>query len=430
MLMKIKTIRRGYHEVMALPRPIHKNPMKPSLLLSTLVNILSLPQLTATKFSYTVEGMERVKGEPCLILMNHSSFIDLKIAFRMLYPRRFAVVATTDSFVGKAWVMRWLGCIPTLKFVSDMNLITDMKHTLTEKNSSVLMFPEAGYSLDGRATLLPGKMGVLLKHLKVPVVSITTEGAFSHDPLYNELQQRRVKVSAHMKCLLTPEEIAEKSVTELDEILKDVFSFDSFAWQREQGIEITEDFRADGLQRILYKCADCGHEGSMLGKGTSLTCAHCGASYEMDTLGQLHPANEAAGGRFSHIPDWFDWERDCVRQELAEGSYSFDVPVKIGMMVDYKALYMVGEGRLSHSGDGFRLTGCDGALDYCYSPLASHSLNADFFWYEIGDVISFGDADKLFYCFPEGVDVAKARLAAEEIYKMRRSRRSAGAITG
>jgi hypothetical protein len=43
----------------------------------------------------------------------------------------------------------------------------------------------------------------------------------------------------------------------------------------------------------------------------------------------------------------------------------------------------------------------------------------DFFWYELGDVIGIGNKERLYYCFPkEKFPVTKARLAAEERYRM------------
>jgi hypothetical protein len=112
-----------------------------------------------------------------------------------------------------------------------------------------------------------------------------------------------------------------------------------------------------------------------------------------------------------------------VREELINGTYSLDIPVKIGIMNDFKALYSVGNGRLSHTLEGFHLTGCDGKLDYKQKALSSYTLNADYFWYEIGDIISIGDARALYYCFPEqSVPVAKARLATEELYKLHQDR--------
>ena len=94
-------------------------------------------------------------------------------------------------------------------------------------------------------------------------------------------------------------------------------------------------------------------------------------------------------------------------------------------MVDYKSIYMVGDGHLTHDRSGFHLTGCGGRLDYVQKPQACYGLYSDYFWYEIGDVICIGDNDKLFYCFPQncGDVVAKTRLAAEEMFKLYKSRK-------
>ena len=99
--------------------------------------------------------------------------------------------------------------------------------------------------------------------------------------------------------------------------------------------------------------------------------------------------------RFTHIPDWYSWERECVRQEILEGTYKLDVPVSIGLMVNHEAIYMVGDGKLIHDNNGFHLSADDGSFNYEQAPQC------------------------LYYCFPkvEGV-VAKTRLATEELYKL------------
>ncbi|MBQ4322663.1 MAG: 1-acyl-sn-glycerol-3-phosphate acyltransferase [Clostridia bacterium] len=423
--MKIKMKRMTYDEVMALPRPRHRRPLRPDMVFRTIIRVGSIPALIKSKFSYTTQRMEFAGKGPWLVLMNHSCFMDLKIASKILYPKPFCTVCTSDGFVGKNWLMRVIGCIPTQKFVSDLSLIRDILYAVREKKTSVLMYPEAGYSFDGRATPLPRKLGVLLKKLDVPVVTITSKGAFARDPLYNGLQLRKVKVSAHVQCLLTPEEIREKSVDELDRMLDDVFTFDNFRWQQENNVIIDEPFRADGLHRLLYQCPHCGTEGQCEGKGIHWTCHACGKQYELTENGFL----SAVAGEtcFSHVPDWYDWQREQVRKEIAEGRYRLETDVEIGLLVDHKALYIVGDGHLSHSADGFVLTGCEGKLHYTQPPIFSYSLNSDYFWYEIGDVISIGDRNCLYYCFPKdnGISVAKARIATEELYKIAKEAKNA-----
>ena len=129
----------------------------------------------------------------------------------------------------------------------------------------------------------------------------------------------------------------------------------------------------------------------------------------------------------NHIPDWYQWERECVRKELQDGSYKLDVDVDICMLMDTKCLYKVGTGHLLHTVEGFHLIGCDGKLDYKQGPNYSYSLNADFYWYEIGDIICLGDEQVLYYCFPKnaGNVVAKTRMATEELFKINKQKRIA-----
>ena len=174
---------------------------------------------------------------------------------------------------------------------------------------------------------------------------------------------------------------------------------------------------------MLYKCPDCLTEGEMEGKGTTLSCKHCGKKYELTEYGFLE-AHEGET-KFDHVPDWFAWQRTCVREEIERGEYGLDVPVDIYVLADTKKLYNIGEGRLVHSFEGFHLTGCDGKLDYMQKTLSSYSVNSDYYWYEIGDMISIGGGKMLYYCFPKvtGDFVAKTRLAAEELYKIQKADR-------
>ena len=427
--MKTTVKKMDYDKVMQLPRYAHKAPRKPNIFWRLLIRLLTVFGMAGTGFTYETERMELLgKKEPCLILMNHSCFLDMQIAHRVMFPRAFSIICTSDAFAGlwglMEWVMRSIGCFPTQKFVTDLTSIQDMTYCFKTLKTSVLMYPEAGYSFDGRATAMPRKMGVLLKKFDVPVVMIETFGAFSRNPLYNELQVRKgVKVSAKVRCLYTREEIKENTVQVLSDGLDEAFGFDHFKWQKENGIEITDSFRADGLSRILYKCAHCGAEGQMEGKGTGLTCHHCGKHYELTPLGELKASEGET--EFTHIPDWYAWERDCVRQEILDGTYKLDVDVKIGVLVDFQNIYMVGEGHLKHDRNGFVLTGCDGRLNYTQKPQACYGLYADYYWYEIADTICIGDNETLYYCFPQngGDVVAKSRLAVEEMYKLYKSRK-------
>ncbi len=417
--MKTTVKAKSYSYALSRVNQNHKKPIKPFFIMQTLIRVLSFFTLFGRGFKYTKKNMDKVsKNEPCLYLMNHSAFVDLQIASTLLWPKKYSIIMTSDGFVGKNLLMKTIGCIPTQKFVSDSVLVRDIFHTVKKNEISVLMYPEASYSFDGTATTLPESLGKLIKKLGVPVVTIITKGAFAHQPLYNNLKKRKVKISAEMECVLTPEQIKEMPFDEINRIIGEKFNFDNFRWQQENKVKIDEKFRADYLHRVLYKCPHCSVEGETVGEGTTLTCNACGKVWELDEYGFMK-ANDGKT-EFDHIPDWYNYERQEVRKELLSGSYKLNCDVDIYVLTDMKAIYNVGSGQLIHDNNGFTLTGCDGQINYTQAPELSYSLYSDYYWYEIGDMVCIGNGKVLYYCFPKDktVSVAKVRLAAEELYKI------------
>ena len=98
------------------------------------------------------------------------------------------------------------------------------------------------------------------------------------------------------------------------------------------------------------------------------------------------------------------------------------------MIVNTKALYKVGSGRLSHNmEDGFHLTGCDGKLDYRQNSKSMYTCEAIPYWYELDDVIGMGNSKALYFAFPteQKEVVGKVKLAVEEIYKILKEQKEA-----
>ena len=414
--MKVKTRKISIDKLMVEKKPKRKQPPRPSFLFRSLVRILSVGELTKTKFKYTLEGMDKLPKGLCLYLMNHSSFLDLKIASKILYPKKYNIIATSDALLGKEWLMRRLGCVVTNKFVPDVSLVLDMMRIVKKKKRSVLLYPEAGYSFDGTTTTLPQSLGPLIKKLGVNVVTIITDGAFLYDPLYNELQKRKVRVSAKVKLLCTEKQVKELTAGEIQKRVEEEFSFDNFKSQYENGVIVKEPTRADGLHRVLYRCPNCGAEGKTVGKGITLTCMNCQKEYVLEENGRMRATDGVT--EFEHIPDWYKWQRECVFDEIQSGAYKLETDVDIGIIYGYKSFNEVGKGKLVHDMDGFKLHFLDGNVTVTQPPIYSYSINADFYWYEGGDIISIGNTEMLYYCFPKSsVPVAKIRLASEELYK-------------
>ena len=415
--MKIKIKRTSFSDLPQINSDNHP-PKKPNLFFKTLLKLVSFFPLKSANFKAEFIGMEKLgKKQPCLILMNHSSFIDLEIAASLFYPRPINIVATADAFVGKDWLLRQIGCIKTIKYTTGVSLVKKLQYAINTLRSSIVMFPEAGYSLDGRSSSLPDSLAKCVKLLGVPLIFVKTTGAFLTQPLYNELILRKTPISAKVEYLLSEEEIKNLSVNEIDDIIREKFSFNAFKEQFESNTVISHPERAKGLHRILYKCPHCKEEGKMLGEKESITCLNCGESYNLTTLGKLEKVGGEGG--FTEISDWVDWEKQTVKEQVVGENYSLSIAVSIFAINDSKCLYSLGDGTLIHNGDGFILKDADGVVRYTQSKSKSHTINCDFYFYEIGDVVNIGDSKNQYYCFPKdkSVSVYKIRLAAEELFK-------------
>ena len=138
--MKTTVKELSYEQVMQLPERKLQKPVKPAPFWRWLIKTLAKADLKATSFKANYIGMEKLgKKEPCLVLMNHSCFMDLEIAETVLYPRPLNIICTSDGFVGKNWLMRSIGCIPTNKFIADFVMVKNMKYAIEKLGSSVLM---------------------------------------------------------------------------------------------------------------------------------------------------------------------------------------------------------------------------------------------------------------------------------------------------
>ena len=79
--MKVKTKPITFEKLQQIKAKKDRKPIKPNLFWRALINLISIPDLLITKFKANYINMDKLnKKEPCLILMNHSAFLDLEIA--------------------------------------------------------------------------------------------------------------------------------------------------------------------------------------------------------------------------------------------------------------------------------------------------------------------------------------------------------------
>lgn len=300
---------------------MYRKPNKPKWYLK-IVEAIGVPFFTIFGNAHvkTEKAVKKLKG-PYVILSTHASFMDFPMVLSGIFPKNTGWVMSVEEFRRGDWLMYGIGGMPKRKFTHDLITIKHILRYLKQQNHTVTIYPEARFEFAGINERLDGALGKMCKLAGVPVVMCKAYGNFINSPQWSKHPYRKIRQEAEIFVLVTEEEVKTLSANEIQERIEKAFVKDEYRWQVEKGYHTKCRKRADGLYRILYKCPVCGKEFSMNSGGTHLWCEECGAKWEMDTLSRLHGVNTDKG--FSHIPDWYKWERQCVSRRGYKRNLSF-----------------------------------------------------------------------------------------------------------
>ena len=395
-----------------------KKPISPTFIMGLAKGIISFPDLRKRKAKLTKVGMEEIEGKPYLLLVTHSSMVDFNLMLKGTHPYKVNNVMTLEGF--KTYtepLMRSLGVLGTRKFITDLHLIKNMKYCVDKLNNIFVLFPEARYSLDGCTSYLPDSLGKMVRLLGVPVAVLMIHGNFVTCPQWNK-KNKKTFVEAEMRQIITAEETKSLSVEEINARIGSNFRYDDYAWQRDNKILIDHPGRADGLHALLYKCPACKAEHQTDSKGTKLWCNCCKKTWEMDEYGQLHASEGET--EFSHIPDWSNWERACVREEIDNGTYYFEDDVRIETLPNAWKFYKQGMGKLIQTPEETRVECNYYGEPYVLrrSAKSLESMHIEYDYLGKGDCVDISIPDDSFWCYLTKRDaITKISFATEEIHK-------------
>ncbi|MBQ3527104.1 MAG: 1-acyl-sn-glycerol-3-phosphate acyltransferase [Clostridia bacterium] len=396
-----------------------KYPIRQPIYIMWLIWFLSKILLIGKKYKVEKINMEGLKP-PYILLSNHHYFIDFELCAQLTYPHRVNNVVSIDGYYRRPWLMEWIGAICTRKFTNDMHLIRSIKKVLA-RGDILCMYPEARYTPIGTLAFLPDSVGMLCKMCKVPVVCVVHHGNHLHSPFWNFRKKRKVPLHTTMTKILTPEEMKEMSYDEINARIREAMTYDEYQYQKDNGILINEPFRSEGLHKVLYQCPHCMTESKMASEESELFCKECNKRWRLNEDGTLTALS--GDTEFSHVPDWFEWERSQVKKQIDEGTYSFSDEVDVYSLPRCWRFEHIGKATLTHDiENGFTLSGHYNGEDYLIhrDPLETNSLHVeyDYCYIKPFDCVDISTENDSFYCYPVKENViTKLAFATEEIYK-------------
>lgn len=397
-----------------------KYPIRQPKFFTGLIWVLSKITLIGKKYKVEKINMEGLEP-PYMMLSNHMAFVDFKLAAMGTGKHRVNNVVNIDGYYQRPWLMELIGAICTRKFTMDLHLIKSIRKVLS-RGDILCMYPEARYSPCGTTSYIPESVGMLVKRNKVPVVAVLHRGNYLFCPFWDFRRKRDVPMHTTLTKILTPEEIENMSVDQINDRIREALTYNDYEYQQKNGILITEPYRAEGLHKVLYQCPHCHTESKMASKGAEIFCTECGKRWTLNENGTLS-ANDGET-EFTQIPDWFDWEREQVEKQIESGEYSFSDEVEVYSMPRCWKFENLGKARLTHDiENGFVIEGNYNGAPYRVHrhPLQINSLHVEYDWYRIkrDDCIDISTENDSFYCYFMNAEniVTKLGFATEALYR-------------
>lgn len=350
--------------------------------------------------------------EPFLVLVNHSSMQDFKVCSTALYPNPINYIAAYNQLIKREKLMRSLGAFPKRQFSTDVKLVREIMHIFKRKGALVI-FPEAKLSADGTCGIFPPSIAKLIKIAGVKVFNLHISGNYVDKPKWAK-QKRGCKARAELAPLLSVEEVRTLSANDIFSIVKEALSYDDFKWQRENKIKVTSAHLTDGLHDILYFCPACKIEGEMTSGGVSLSCRGCGKTWTMDDYGVLKAIKGET--EFDNIHDWYECQRQNVKDEILKGKYYYETDCKLQLLPDFKGYVDGGKGKLVHDGKGFSYTGVfnEKEVNFFFPSTAFYTIP-----FECGSSFDLATETQTYRILPNNPSLlAKINLATEEFFKL------------
>ncbi len=365
-----------------------------------------------------VKKLNKLPKPPYLLLSSHASMMDFYLAIIGTFPHQPYWVSTVEEFIYRYWLFRRMGVISKRKFTNDPKSAMLMLEVLQKRKKILVIYPEARYSLVGEEERIDNGLGRFVKMANVPVVYMSCHGDYLYQPQWSDRKIRKVRpIVGEMETIVEKYDVENLTAEEIQQKIVDAFKISEEEWMRKNNIRITYPNRAVGLHKLLYKCPHCGTEFEMSSETHFLKCNHCGATYDYLEDGSLKRVDGES--KFNWPSEWYKWEKECVKQEIIDGTYHFEDDVRVEKLIGAKVGFVPMEGKfhLTHTiKDGIIVKGDN--FEFVRSSLQSYAIHIEYNYLGRGAFLDLATPDDTYFVYPltKPDYITKVHFAVEHIY--------------
>ena len=257
---------------------------------------------------------------PYILLANHESFADFNYISRLSHPRNPSYLV--NELYCTRPILKHLakggGFISKKLFTPDMHSAMGIRRMI-KRGYPVVIFPEGRLSPDGRTNPIVEGASFYRK-LNVDLVLVKITGAYFSKPKWRK-RKYRSNINLKVVRVISKEELQDMTNPEIEEAIRNTLYTDA---NKTLIDTYPQKDKAEGLESILYRCADCGELYTTASKGNTLFCSRCGARH---TLNSNYLFED--DGQTSSIADYYDAIRKLEKPGLDSFELHANVKTKI-----------------------------------------------------------------------------------------------------
>ncbi|MBE5818144.1 MAG: hypothetical protein E7312_03720 [Clostridiales bacterium] len=305
-------------------RLVNREIKKPGRFLMSLTMLLLgiINKFYKVRFSYDYDR-KAIKDQPAILLSSHASRLEFIYSIYGFRRKDVNIVCGYQNILKKGIypIFIRLGVISKYLYQPDLVCVKNMLKVL-KRNGSIGLFPEGIQSTSGSLHPINPATAQFIKHSKANIVVCTTKGAYMATNRYSS-DRKKGYIGIDYSLLFTSEMLDELSEEQIYAKLLEKINYNDFEFNKTaRNKYVGKNSNAFGIDKILYKCPNCGEEHILFVEGDKVTCKACDFNVRID---EYYDLVDVKGKCPKNIDEWYKWQRRCVAKEIKADDFEMEI---------------------------------------------------------------------------------------------------------
>ena len=261
--------------------------------------------------------------EQFIMVSNHFNTWDAFVVMKSI-KAKIRFLATEIAFLdkGKGFGMKYLARAISKRVGKPDYVATKAVFDYLEMGYCIGFFPEGDNTFYGETLDLFKSTGKLIKKAGVDVILVKQQGGYISQPRWADYFAKNGIVETTTSTLLKKEEIKELTPFKITKIVEKAIYNNDYDFQKERMYKFDRKARAEGIERLVYYCNNCGGVLTIFGKGDDIICSKCGK------IGHINEYELIEGNRYDNLVDYNHYKYKKI-EDVINSEFVFVVTLNL-----------------------------------------------------------------------------------------------------